>query len=644
MQKMRELIDILNYHTKLYNNNQEIMSDEEWDKMYFQLQEMEKETGIIYPDSPTQTVSYEVKTQLNKIKHNHEMLSLDKTKELNEIDQFIKNKPVIAMFKMDGLTCSLTYADGRLVRAETRGNGIIGEDILHNAKVIKNIPQTITYKEHLVVDGEIVCTKENFIPFQNEYKNPRNFAAGSVRLLDSKKCEQRNLSFIAWEVIEGFSEINSLTFKLKELIENGFSVVPFVANNMGNIHECFDILYAKKDLLDLYPIDGFVFKFDNILYGQKQGKTDHHFKNAIAYKFVDELYESKVKTIDWTMGRTGQLTPVLVYEDIDIEGTICNRASLHNITIMTQLMGGAYPGQTVFIYKSNQIIPQVKFAQNDNPNHIPLIEIPKKCPYCGHPTQIKKENNSEILYCTNENCNSKLINKIDYFCGKKGLDIKGLSKATLNKLIEWGWVQKIEDIYHLEQYKKEWINKKGFGQVSVEKILKSIENSKQCFLWQFIASIGIPKIGVTAAKKIELKFKTWESFRNAIKTNYNFWELPTFGEEMDSYIKNFNYQEADRIRQNLSFLQESIETSTEEKNLTNFIIVITGTLQRVKNRAELKSLIELRGGKVTGSVSKKTTLLINNNKDSNSTKNKTAKLYNIPILTEEEFFEKYLTK
>jgi len=648
---IRSLIDELNRLTELYDKGIPEVSDEYWDNLYFKLKQMEEETGIIYPDSPTQSIHFEKVSELKKVKHNHLMLSLDKTKNFDDIRTFLDPFEWIAMAKLDGLTCSLKYVNGELVSAETRGNGIEGEDITHNAKVITLIPQRINYKNELVVDGEVICTYENFEQFKDSYKNPRNFASGSVRLLDSKECEKRHLTFVAWDCFcnddfydkylnKPYNIQKTLSLKLQILEDLGFTVVPNLTNcDVDLIDRAVSII--KENCT--YPIDGIVFKYNDVDDYNAAGRTDHHFKGGLAYKFYDETYETEVKDIEWTMGRTGQLTPVLIYNDIEIDGAICNRASLHNISIMTQLMGGAYPGQRVFIYKANQIIPQVESAQTNNPNNIPIIPIPKICPYCGEPTEIRKDNESEVLYCTNPSCENKLINRLDHFCGKKGLDIKGLSKATFEKLIDWGWLNNIEDIFMLTSHKNEWINKSGFGIKSVNKILTSIEEHKHTTLNAFISAIGIPFIGKTVAADLAKEFKTYEDFRDAVKdNNYHFYDLPNFGIEMDNSLKTFDYAEADRISKILIIDAPVVSNNEINNNLAGKTIVITGKLTKFKNRDELKTTIEKHGGKVVGSISKKTTMLINNDFESQSSKNKTAQSYGIPIITEADFIKQYL--
>lgn len=359
---MREKIDLLNYHTELYDQGKAIWSDKKWDELYFALKQEEKETGIIYPDSPTQTIHFEKISELKKVKHNHPMLSLDKTKNFDDIKSFVKNYSWIAMAKMDGLTCSLKYINGELVSAETRGNGIEGEDITHNAKVISSIPKRINYKDELIIDGEIICTYQDFEPFKDEYKNPRNFASGSIRLLDSQGCARRNLTFIAWDIINK-KDYPTLTDKLQMLNLLNFKIVPYF-NNSSNYSIEEAVTLIKNSCKDVYPIDGTVFKYDNIDDYEAAGRTDHHFKGGLAYKFYDETYETEVRDIEWTMGRTGQLTPVAIFEPIEIKGSTVSRASLHNISVMKQILGEKpYIGQKIKVAKMNEIIPQIIEAE-----------------------------------------------------------------------------------------------------------------------------------------------------------------------------------------------------------------------------------------------------------------------------------------
>ena len=641
--EIRELINKINYYTKLYDEGKPEISDKEWDNLYFKLVALENKTGIYFEDSPTQRISYQIVNKLNKVEHSHPMLSLDKTKDINDIKSFIGSKNYIAMAKMDGLTCSLTYENGKLIKAETRGNGIIGEDILHNALQVKNIPNKINYKNRLVVDGEIICTYKDFEPFANEYKNPRNFASGSIRLLDSKESASRNLSFITWDLIEGFTDNDFLSTRLIELKNIGFTIVPFYCNR--DIEEGIELI--KKDCKDLgYPIDGIVFKYDKVEDYEAAGRTDHHFKGGLAYKFYDEEYETTLKDIEWTMGRTGQLTPVAVYEDIDIDGTICNRASLHNLSIMEEQLYIPYKGEKIWIAKMNMIIPQVvkkQWVANEYKPGENVFYPPEVCPICGESTSIHKDNNSKVLYCDNPNCEGKLINVIDHFCSKKGLDIKGLSKATLEKLINWGWISSVSDIYKLQQWEKEWKNKPGFGAKSVSNILRAISESVHCNLESVISAAGIPLIGRTVAKDISARFPTYNQFREAVKGSFDFSELNNFGYEMNKSLKNFDYTELDYIVNNFLTIKENKEERKEQK-LEGLTFCVTGKLinkDRWKNRDELASFITSLGGKVVGSVSPNIDYLLNNDIDSTSSKNLKAKELGKQIINEQTFIDMF---
>ena len=643
---MEELIKQLNRATELYDQGKPIMSDKEWDDLYFQLQELEKETGVILPNSPTQEIVYQIVPRLEKVEHNHPMLSLDKTKDLNDIVNFINNKEVLIMAKMDGLTCSLKYNNGRLISAETRGNGSVGENILHNARIIPSIPSQIPYKSELIIDGEIICKYNDFKTFEEDYKNPRNFAAGSIRLLSAKECGLRKLTFVAWDIIKGFEYCEKLHEKIEQLRLLGFTIVPWIKINSNS-----DIESELQNIIDTaqhfyYPIDGAVFKFNNIAYGKSLGSTAHHFKNAIAYKFYDESYETELIDIEWTMGRTGTLTPIAVFKPIDIDGSIVERASLHNIDVMYDILGKLpHKWQRINVFKANMIIPQVESA--DRTEHGPLFyeeypvfEIPNICPICGHPTEIRNDVNTKFLMCSNSACEGKLINRFDHFCGKKGLDIKGLSKATLEKLIDWGWIAELSDIYQLEQYAVEWKKKPGFGEKSVSNILNAIAASKECDLESFISSIGIPLIGRSMTKELLKHINSYEEFREKINSRFNFSEYDGFAGSKTDAILNFDYTEADKIYTFLNIKTEKEEASPVliNKDLT---VVITGKLNHYKNRSELQTAIEKIGGKVVGSVSAKTNYLINNDINSNSSKNVSAKKLGVEIISEEDFVKRF---
>ena len=642
--EIRNLIDNLNYYTKLYDEGHPQISDKEWDNLYFKLVKLENEIGIYYEDSPTQRVNYQVVNKLNKVEHSHPMLSLDKTKDINVIKSFLGNKDYIAMAKMDGLTCSLTYENEKLIKAETRGNGIIGEDILHNALQVKNIPNKINYKNRLVVDGEIICTYKDFEPFANEYKNPRNFASGSIRLLDSKESAKRNLSFIAWDIIEGFEEEQTLHSKLWRLHEcYNFNIVPYQCERNKEIEEL--ITKIQKDCKDLgYPIDGLVFKYDKVEEYNAAGRTEHHFKGGIAFKFYDEVYETRLKDVEWSMGRTGKLTPVAIFNPIDIDGTEVNRASLHNISIMEEL-GIKERGQLLEVFKSNMIIPQVKRIVPEMTSDVwmpqNIIHIPEVCPICGSPTKIIQENDSKVLYCDNPNCEGKCLNRIEHFFSKKGLDIKGISKATIEKLIDWGWVNEISDIFTLSKYEKEWKTKPGFGEKSVDNILNAIKEGCNTDLESVISAAGIPLIGRTVARELTKRYQTYDSFKKDIDGDFDFSSLDGFGYEMNKSLKNYNYKELDYIVENFLILNNKIEEN-KEQNLKDLIFCITGKTHLYKNRAELQKEIEDKGGRVVSSISSKVNYLINNDINSTSTKNTQAKKLNIPILSEEEFKVKFI--
>lgn len=638
--KIRGLIDFLNINTKYYDEGNPQISDTEWDKAYFELKQLEEKTKTIYPDSPTQKINYIIKNSLDKVTHSSPMLSLDKIQgDLDAAEMFGKNDMLIVSGKMDGLTCRLTYENGTLVQAETRGDGLTGEDITHNAKVVNSIPQRIGYNEKLIVDGEIICTDQNFIPFANDYKNSRAFAAGSIRLLDSQECSKRNLTFVAWNVVKGFEEHKYAEYDLLSLSGYGFTIVPFVVTHEKSVTECIEEVVGVCERMG-YPIDGCVLKYNKKERYLNAGFTEHHPKGAIAYKFPDKRYLTFLKYIDWTMGRTGVLTPTAVFEPIEIDGTTVERASLHNISIMEDILGKKpYRHQQIKVYKAKMIIPQIEEGiwEEDIENK-QFLTIPEKCPICGDNTIFVTLNDSTDLVCANPLCEGKLINRLDHFAGKKGLDIKGLSKATLEKLINWGWVSCAEDIFKLKSYKEEWTEQDGFGEKSVNNILTAIKESETCSLDKFIAALGIPLIGSVASKQLAKKFETWEKFYLATQSEYKFYDLPNFGPEMHDALLRFDYTEADAIARKFLLIQKTTVSSTEQK-LKDITFCVTGKLKSYKNRTELKNKIEDMGGKVTDSVSSKTNYLINNDKNSTSSKNKKANDLGITIISEEEFIK-----
>lgn len=641
MVKMKSLIYTLNFWTKKYDEGNPVVSDKEYDKKYFELAELEKKTGCVLSKSPTVSIPYEVKNELKKVEHNHPMLSLAKTKDIEEVKKFMGNeKSCILMAKMDGLTCSLTYEKGKLIRAETRGNGKVGEDITHNIYNVKEVPLHLASDIDMIVDGEIICTCVDFKPFSSQYKNPRNFAAGSIRLLDNKESSSRNLTFVAWDLIKGEIKTNRLSSNLNRLEENGFFVVPWGICDRSFIKDQID--YIVNDVADKYPIDGCVIKFDEVDYYESLGATEHHFRGGLAYKLYDEEYETTLKEIEWGLGRTGVLTPIAIFEPIDIDGTEISRASLHNISIMQKLWDKEWhSGLTLYIYKANQIIPQVsKIEEPREGSCAKRLAIPHVCPICGGKTEVRENEGVKVLYCTNSECEGKFVNRLNHYCSKKGLDIKGLSEATLNKLIDFGWLNNLTDIYKLKEHKNEWISKAGFGTKSVEKILAEIENKKQTTLTDFLSALGIPLINKAMAKKLSVTADTWGNFREMVDEGYDFSSIDGFGEVKNKAILDFDYSEADEIAKELVFSTIVTSTTDNNKELEGIIVCITGKLSHFKNRSELTEAIENIGGKVSSSVSSKTSYLIAN-KPETSAKYKKAEELNIPIVTEDDFIKKY---
>ena len=643
MQEYRATINLLNKWQDAYDKGQPLVSDKEYDDLYFKLCEYEANTGEISPDSPTQKIRYTVVNELKKVQHEYQpMLSLDKTKDIEEIKKFVHNRGWIAMLKLDGLTCRLTYHDGRLVRAETRGNGYEGEDVTHNAMVISSIPKRIKHKGVVVVDGEMICDLNTFKQFKDEYANPRNFTAGSIRLLNSSECATRGLTFVAWDIIQCDDKIFvELSEKLESLYNDGFTVVPFFYDADFELLE--DIMSSLDNIavLEGYPIDGLVFKWDDIGEYEDAGRTDHHFRGGLAYKFYDEEYETELLDIEWSMGRTGVLTPVAIYKDVEIDGATCNRANLHNLNIMDELLGKQpYVGQKIWVYKANQIIPQIsRTERRELSMDMTFFLTPEVCPICLGETEIcTSDSGTQELYCSNPQCSGKLINRLDHFCGKKGLDIKGLSKATLEKLIDWGWVHFITDLFFLPAYREEWIAKPGFGVKSVDKILAAIKEAQTTTLEQYISAWGIPLIGRTYARELANTFGDYESFRESIKNYFDFESLDGFGPEKHDAIMNFNYAEADYLvdRGTIRFKEKEAPLENSGNALEGNTFCVTGKIKHWKNRDELSAAIAAAGGKVTSSVSSKTNYLVNNDINSTSSKNLKAKELNIPIITEEE--------
>lgn len=645
--RIKELISTLNKASDAYyNSGDPIMTDYEWDNLYDELVKLERETGVVYLNSPTQQVGYEVKTKLEKVTHSHPMLSLGKTKSVNDLVKFSSGRDCIISLKMDGLTVLNTYENSKLTQSETRGNGEVGELITHNAKVFDNLPVSIDMDKKFEIEGEAIITKEDFYNINlklkdgEKYKNPRNLASGSVRQLDSKITKDRHVKFIAWKIPYGFTRFTD-GFKFAE--ELGFDVVPYSKYN-SKTDDINVIVEYLKDLADAkgYPIDGLVITYDNVEYGESLGNTGHHPRHSLAFKFYDEEEITILKDIEWGMGKTGQLTPVAIFDDVEIDGTTVNRASLHNVSILKELQLGI--GDEITVYKANQIIPQLR----ENLTKGNTVTIPSTCPICGESTKIVKDNDSEVLMCTNDNCAGKLLGKLCHAASKNALNIEGLSEATIQKFINLGWLNSIKDIYHLTEHLTEMYKLEGFGKKSVDKLLKSIEESRNTDLVRYLYAQSIPLIGHTASKAISRVCNgDFDIFlmRMSGMEDYNFSSIDGFGTEMVKSLSSWwdknAWQFADTGHNEFTFKKkETINVSGSD--LTGKVFVITGSLTQFKNRDDMKERIESLGGKVSGSVSAKTTALINNDIESTSSKNKKAKQLNVPILTENMFIEKYL--
>lgn len=634
MNVVRDLIEKMRVWTEAYNKGEPQITDAEWDNFYFQLQDLEEKTGRRYPDSPTQHIDYTIVDNLNKFTHKLPMRSLAKTKNIEEIKKYFENNLYIAMAKLDGLSLSLTYKEGKLISAATRGNGEIGEDITHNAKIIHNIPQTINTDVELVINGEIICPIDIFETyFSSQYKNPRNFAAGSIRLLNSKECDTRKLKFVAWDCVSGTS-FPTFSDRLNFLSLLGFDVVPAISKQISTQFVIDWVTIAAKE--NHYPIDGIVFRHDDIAFGETLGNTAHHPNHSLAFKFIDEIAETHLVNIEYEPSRNGILTPIAIFDPVDLEGSTVSRASIHNLSIMEELnQGYSKVGDKLEIIKSNQIIPQIKSWTHTIEENSAMIKIPEKCPICNSKLEIKISNaDVKTLICPNESCPCRLINQLNHFCGKKGLDIKGLSKATLEKLIEWGWINSKIDIFLLKEHKNEWIKKSGFGEKSVNNILNAIEKSKDTSLSKFIVSLGIPLVGTTISKLIEEKCITYTQFKNKITDkSFSFAEWEGIGPEINNALKSFDYAEADAISELLKIYYIKADlikfTKFEGKRFA-----ITGSVNT--GRAKLSEIIENYGGTITSSVSRKTDYLIANQPE-NSAKYKNAIAYNIKIITEAEF-------
>lgn len=642
IKRLKELIEILNNASNAYYNSTPIMTDYEWDKLYEELKALEKETKIIYPDSPTQNVGYKVLDEIKEVKHNHLMLSLDKCHTEQELIDFAKDKNCILSVKADGLTTSLHYIDGQLIGAETRGNGVSGSDVLENVLNIKNVPHTIPYKDELIVDGETIIDwntfnkiNENLPAGQDKYKHPRNLVSGTITMLDTNIAASRNMRFIAWRVIKGLNE-KSVFLGLKEAEKLGFEIIPMwtytnKSTDKENLSAMLSDLQDKANELDI-PYDGAVMAYDDIEYGNSLGRTDKFFRHSISYKYEDELFETTLEDIEWNTSKTGLINPVAKFKETVIDGASVTRATLHNISYIENLQLGI--GDKIRIYKANKIIPKV----HDNLTRSNTWKLPNKCPNCGGNVEVHNENGSKTLHCINDSCSAKLLGKLVHFCSKNAINIEGMSEATLQFLIDKGWVKSFQDIYKLDYFRENWKEYDGFGDKSVDKLLDAIEDSRKTTLDKFIYALSIPLIGRSASKDIAKYFNNnYEEFK-MYGTTINYTQIDGFGESMNNSLHKWlseNHIMMEELAKEFTFKKEKNNSSSVD--LSGKTFVITGSLIHYKNRDELVSIIESIGGKVSGSVSAKTSYLINNDTQSNSSKNQKAKQLNIPIISEQDF-------
>lgn len=641
LQQMKDLVKKLNQAAKAYyQEDREIMDNREYDALYSKLEQMEKETGIVLADSPTVNVGYEAVDALPKETHESPMLSLDKTKDREALREFIGEHKTLLSWKMDGLTIVLTYENGQLQKAVTRGNGIVGEVITNNARVFKNIPLKIAYTGRLVLRGEAVITYSDFERINNSledvdarYKNPRNLCSGSVRQLNNQITAERNVRFYAFSLVSAQDEDmhNSREYQMEWLRSQGFEVVEYRTVTGSTLDAAMDYFSKAVETND-FPSDGLVALYDDIAYGDSLGSTAKFPRNAFAFKWADEIRETTLKEIEWSPSRTGLINPIAVFEPVELEGTTVSRASVHNVSIVKELQLGI--GDSIQVYKANMIIPQIA----ENLTRSSNLTIPDACPACGHQTEIIKENDVEALYCTNPDCAAKKIKAFTLFVSRDAMNIDGLSEATLEKFIARGFIHNFGDIYEINRYRDVIINMDGFGQKSFDNLLESLEKSRDTTLAKVIYSLGIANIGLANAKVICRHFDDdLEAIRHADLEEISAIDGigPVIaGNLVDYFQKEENNQKLDQL---LCHLRIQKEEKTGEQIFAGMNFVITGSLNHFSNRSEAKNLIEALGGKVTGSVTKKTTYLINNDQTSGSSKNKKARELGIPILSEEDF-------
>lgn len=641
MDRMKELVSILNKAGKAYYQDaKEIMSNFEYDKLYDELLALEKEEGVVLSNSPSIHVGYEILSELPKERHAQPMLSLDKTKDVEQLKSWLGSQKGLLSWKLDGLTIVLTYENGKLVKAVTRGNGEIGEVITNNAKVFQNVPLEITYKGTLILRGEAVIKYSDFEEMNQtiedveaKYKNPRNLCAGSVRQLNNEITAKRNVNFYGFTLVqaEGVDFKNSRLEQLNWLKSLGFESVENKEVTRESMDEAVAYFAQKIENYDL-PSDGLVLVLDDIAYGRSLGTTAKFPRDSIAFKWRDEIKETTLKEIEWSASRTGLINPVAIFEPVELEGTTVSRASVHNVSIMENLALGV--GDTIKVYKANMIIPQIE----ENLTRSGSVQIPEECPVCGHPTEVKNDNGVKSLYCVNPQCLAKKIKSLSHFVSRNAMNIDGLSEATIEKFVQNGIIKELADLYHLDTHREEIVTMEGFGERSYENMIKSVEESRQVEVPNFIYALGIGNIGLSTAKLI---VKQYGSDWNVIKslTADQLVDVNGIGDVIAETFAAF-FRDAERMEQVERLVAELnfvVEESNEEKTLDGVNFVITGSVHHFTNRDEVKDVIEKRGGKVTGSVTSKTNYLINNDNTSNSSKNKKAKELGIPIITEEEF-------
>ena len=641
LQRMKELVETLNQASKAYyQEDRELMSNQEYDSLYDQLEQLEKETGTVLTNSPTVRVGYEAVNELPKEEHPSPMLSLDKTKDKEVLRAFIGSHKSLLSWKLDGLTIVLTYENGELIKAVTRGNGIVGEVITNNARVFKNIPLRIPYKGQLVLRGEAIITYSEFERINKtigdadaKYKNPRNLCSGSVRQLNNEITAKRNVRFYAFALVSA-TDVDFENSREKQFIwlkEQGFEVVEYrvvTAQTLDEAMEYFSTAIVDND----FPSDGLVVTYDDIAYGESLGSTAKFPRNSFAFKWADEMRETKLVDMEWSPSRTGLINPVAIFEPVELEGTTVSRASVHNISIVKELQLGI--GDTIKVYKANMIIPQIA----ENLTRSGNLVIPDKCPVCGYEARIRQENDVETLYCMNPDCAAKKIKAFTLFASRDAMNIDGLSEATLEKFISMGFIHNFGDIFEIGKYKEQIVEMEGFGQKSFDNLMASLERAKETTLAKVIYSLGIANIGLANAKVICRYFDDdLDRLRHADAEEISSIEGigPVIAGSLVKYFeKEENNQRLDHLLSHLHLIHEEI---SQEQVFTGKTFVITGSVEHFSNRSEAKAFIEARGGKVTGSVTKKTDYLINNDKTSSSSKNKKAQELGIPILSEEDF-------